>query len=247
MDARKPTRRKTPLLACSGRVSPAANESSQAHNDAGWRRAAAVGEELCVRGFGLDMRGLRHNHEVNKAMDALEKAAGLKDSETAVLEELATWAVIAVMKPARRAYWEGVFSSDTGKSWKALTEFPERIRRMAGELDALRSSLWFAPVEEGESPSLPSRLNDCADRIESQMEKIPMLENRALRRGTSQWKVQLSKRVKALTGRFRDREVAQLINAVDLALNGEGKDDSGVDAQTLTDLRSRRNRKAPKT
>jgi hypothetical protein len=203
----------------------------------GWMRAAA----LLWTGFGRDMNELVSKCEVREALDALEAKTGLRSLE------LVVWATVAVQRPKGRVYWERFYTSSTGKSWKALTEFPERIRKMAKELDALRRSRYFSAEEAENFSSLPSKLNDYADWIKSQLEKIPVRGDRARVRGQPGWKYHLSRRVKALTGRFYDIEVARLINAVNVALNGERASEKGVDAQTLADVRSRHKRKAPKT
>lgn len=83
--------------------------------------------------------------------------------------------------------------------------------------------------------------------MESRIKTLPFWVDRAGRRARPQWVVHLSRRVRALTGHFCDKEVAELLNAVHLALNGEQDPDIGFDAQTIADFRSRRERKAPRT
>ena len=218
---------------------------NRGYDDVGWRKAG----EVAVAIFKLDMDNLLRDHEVRKALDAVEKAAGHKDREIKD-REIVVWAAVAVQKPRRRVDWKKLWASGTGKSWKALKEFPERIRKMAAELKTSLCDDVFGQKDARQFWDLPPSLCDYADWLESQIEKIPVMGNRAPRRGTSQWKGHLSDRVKALTGRFHDKEVAELLNAVDLALHGEGNGDRGIDAQTLADARSRhkkRKRKAPRT
>ena len=163
---------------------------------------------------------------------------------TALKDEVIVWAAAAVGKSTRKADWGEFWASGTRKSWKALKEFPKRVRKMVKDLDRLHRSTNFGQEYARQFWSLPSSLSDYADWMTSRIEKMPM--NRA-RHGNPQWAVHLSRRAKALTGHFCDKEVAQLLNAVDLALNGERDRDMGFDAQTIADFRFRRKRKVPKT
>ena len=188
---------------------------------------------------------LAHDKRVCAAMAALEERAQTNGSvPPATLKgEVLAWASVAVQKPTRRAHWEKLFASNTGKSWKALREFPERIRRMAEEINTLLCHGYFGQEQAREFWPLPSSLNGYANWVESQIE-LSRVSGSRTRYRYPQWIVHLSSRVKALTGRFYDKEVAEILNAVDWALNGEGDSNKGFDVQMIIDCRSRHKRKA---
>lgn len=204
----------------------------------GWAKAAG----LLANSFALGIPELITKYEVREALEALKKKTGVRRIE------LVVWAAAAVHKPVGRRYWEKMYISGTGKSsWKALTKFPESIKGMATELDRLCHSDYFGTEGAQRFTTLPSMLSDCADWIKLELEKIPMMRRRARHRTGSQWKLHLSDRMKALTGHSYDIEIARLINAVNVALNGEKASEKGIDAQSLADLRSRRKHRILKT
>ncbi len=43
--------------------------------------------------------------------------------------------------------WEGCWAQDTGKTWKALTEFPSRVRKMSAEMRGISRSSFFDPEQ----------------------------------------------------------------------------------------------------
>lgn len=199
-----------------------------------WNRAA----EMLAGRFKANLLA---DKQVCGALDKLE-ARVLRKSSVALprtfRNEVLLWAAVAVQKPVGRAYWHKLFASGTGKSWKALTEFPKRIRRMAEELNKLLHHDYFADERAIDFSSLPSSLNDYADRIDSQIEELPIPRSHARLR-YSQWALHLSRRVKALTGRVCDRQVADLLNAVNLVLNGEKDSKRDFDALTIAQARAR--------
>ena len=75
---------------------------------------------------------------------------------------------------------------------------------------------------------------------------MPVPANPA-RRWQPQWAFHLSKRLQAHRSHFYDPQVARRLNAVSCVLNGEGDSEMRFDAQTLVDMRSRRNRTTSKT
>lgn len=199
-----------------------------------WNRAA----EMLAGRFKA---ALLADKEVCAALDKLE-AQALRKGSVALPQtfrnEALLWAAVAVQKPVGRAYWHRLFASGTGKSWKALTEFPKRIRRMGEELDKLLHDNYFADERAADFSSLPSSLNDYADWIDSQIEELPRPKGHARVR-YAQWTLHLSRRVKALTGRACDRQVAGLLNAVNLVLNGEKDSKRDFDALTIAQTRAR--------
>jgi hypothetical protein len=178
--------------------------------------------------------------QVCGALDKLEAQASRKTSVAlprTFRNEALLWAAAAVQKPVGRAYWHRLFASGTGKSWKALKEFPKRIRRMAKELDKLLHSD-FADERATDFSSLPLSLYEHADWVDSQIEEL-LRPRRKARHRYAQWTLHLSKRVKALTDRFCDQQVADLLNAVNLVLNGEKASKREFDALTIAQTRAR--------
>jgi len=204
-------------------------------DDRDWSGAAG----LLAKTLGLDVLALVRNPEVREALEALENKTGVRRLEPVI------WAAAVVYRSEDRTSLESLLAKASGKSWKGLQGFPKRIRKMAKELEALSRGDYLEGEEAKELSSLPEKLITCADSLQLQLKvaRRPFRERHPPRSG---WKLHLSKRIKALTGRFCDMEVARLINAVDWALNGEKSSKKGVDAQSLADLRSRRNRKAAK-
>jgi hypothetical protein len=199
-----------------------------------WNRAA----EMLAGRFKANLLA---DKQVCGALDKLE-AQALRKSSVALprtfRNEVLLWAAVGVQKPVGRAYWHKLFASGTGESWKVLTEFPKRIRRMAEDVDKLMHHAYFGNQEAKTFWPLPSSLNDYADWIESQIEELPIPRSRARLR-YALWTLHLSRRVKALTGRVCDRQVADLLNAVNLVLNGEKDSKRDFDALTIAQARAR--------
>src|SRR5262249_14942373 len=61
---------------------------------------------------------------------------------------LAALACLAVSakRSGRRESFEKLAAVETGKTWKALSEFPERLRRIAKEVEQVNASPFFAPA-----------------------------------------------------------------------------------------------------
>jgi len=151
---------------------------------------------------------------------------------------------------ASRDEWEKFWTCDTGKTWKALREFPDRLRRMAEEVEHVNRDRYFnllAQKSDSMIAALPATLRACADCYDRLIRELPA-RTRAFYSHPSHehplWVGELSKIVKAITGRYCDREVAELLNAADLVLNPDKENiDKGWDSQTLADLRFRRKRR----
>ncbi|MBZ5502351.1 MAG: hypothetical protein LAN59_08925 [Acidobacteriia bacterium] len=233
MTARKRTQRKTAQI------------DSVAHADQD-RLAALVALSL-----GLDLRNLVREPGVRKALAELWARRSSRGASPAMANEVCLWAAAAVGKspagmPVRSADWEEAWASGTGKSWKQLKGFPERIRKMAAELQTLLCHDWFGQKDARRFWPLPPDLRDYAGWLESRIKRTPFFAHRVKRSERRQWKVHLSGRVKALTGHVCDAEVLGLLDAVDLALNGERDGEPRFDVQTLIDARFRQKRKVPK-
>jgi hypothetical protein len=157
-----------------------------------------------------------------------------------------------------------VFAHGTGKTWKALKEFPERVRNTAREIEAINDSPffsfrnWIIPstvrgrVVGTQFSLLPGALRVYAAFVESLTAKLPvMAANQPMlapppRSRYSEWVFKTSTLVKAVTGRFHDPEVSALLNAADLVVN-PGLREPRFFPQTLVDLRSRQKHKFRQT
>jgi hypothetical protein len=160
------------------------------------------------------------------------------------------------------SFWASYWTSHTGRTWKALKAFPGQLRRMADEVEKINSGLICPPEPSSEPRSqldflvghsismLPvilryyaAAVNVETEKFSAVMKEFPPRQRESPHPGA----FLLSLIVKISSGRFHDREVAELLNAADLVLNpGKQDRDKGFDAQTLADLRSRRKRKPPK-
>jgi len=157
-----------------------------------------------------------------------------------------------------RKRWETVWALNTGKTWKALTEFPDRMCRMADEVKRVNESSTFSPAQFANARTavaeiarqrfheLPGVLRLYAQELRRHIARVPRMTAKAFPpspRGHSPALLYLSLSVLGLTGKPRDRMVADLLNAAALALGEK----SEFDALTIAQLRSRRRPKPPKT
>jgi len=156
-----------------------------------------------------------------------------------------------------RKAWETVWTRNTGKTWKALREFPDRVCGMADEIKRLNESFAFSAVQYASAQTveavtvrkvfnqLPAMLGAYAEALRWHIDRVPLMTAEAfppLPRGHSKFVVYVSELIKAATGRFRDRECARLLNAAALALDEKAE----FDALTIAQARSR-SRKSRKT
>jgi hypothetical protein len=177
----------------------------------------------------------------------------LRGTLLSLLDMVPLLAALAVMKGPRRETWEQLWAVGTGKTWKALQEFPDRLRRMADEVEQLNAGPFFDPgrwitdgtlegrIAKRRFSLLPGILRMYATWVEVCVEKITKQHFPAKRSGHSFLVGFLSTLVKLSTGRFYDKEVAGVLTAAGLVLNGLG--DKGFDPQTLADLRLRSRQK----
>ena len=207
---------------------------------------------------------------------ALEEIHGLaRDSQEAASENeeaLLLYACLAVKHRKRmdgtpKENYERRWAQDTGKTWKALAEFPGRLRGMAEEVKGLSGSPFFDPARTTTTMIPDGKHWDFAKRELSMLhlflegysywldERVKCVSTfmkhfyRRVPRGTlSLFTLNVSKEVKLMTGRFHDREVADLLNAADFVLNPDiAKSGPRFDEQSIALMRSRQKRKAPKT
>jgi hypothetical protein len=162
-----------------------------------------------------------------------------------------------------RRSWEKLWTLETGKTWKALKDFPRRLENMADEVERVNSSFFFSPAQIANAKTLkaefarkhfnqlPGILHVYAAALEAHIERTPDLTARIFPQspggGPSQWVLLLSYTVKQATGKWRDREVAELLNAGARVL-GEVRpeQEDRFDALTIAQARARFKKK-PKT
>jgi hypothetical protein len=153
-----------------------------------------------------------------------------------------------------RKEWEKLWLLGTGKTWKALKEFPGRLRSMAKEVEQINASLIFSPANFANVDTrvaaiirkrlnlLPSIMRFYAAGLESHIVRIPKQFAESFPRFPkehSPWLVKLSHLVKLITGKWHDREVAELLNTAAIALGEKAQ----YDALTVAQARSRFKRK----
>jgi hypothetical protein len=146
--------------------------------------------------------------------------------------------------------FEKLAALGTGKTWKALAEFPERVRRMAREVEQVNASPRFAPPIFANADNLkaqrarkyfnmlPGIMLVYAGGLEAHIKRVPGFFEESFPRssgGPSQWLLLLSYTVRVATDKWRDREVAELLSATAIAL-GKNRE---FDAQTIAQARSR--------
>jgi hypothetical protein len=153
-----------------------------------------------------------------------------------------------------RKTWEKLWSVGTGKTWKALKDFPCRLRGLADEVERINSSIFFAPqqyvtaetvkatIVRRRFSELPVVLRLYGSALEQHVRRVPGLIAQNFPpspRGYSKSIFKLSELVKGATGRYHDKEVTELLNAAAVAL-GETFEMSALD---LAQARSRRKKR----
>jgi hypothetical protein len=160
-------------------------------------------------------------------------------------------------KRGKRKVWESMWTHQTGKTWRALEEFPARIIKMADEVEQLNKSHFFAPTSyinarTGEAESvrrrfgqLPGIMHLYADCLRQHIARLPRLTSEVYPSSPQGHPIEtasLSLFVKCFTGAYLDREVADLLNAASRAL-GEASESDTEDRFNefiIAKLRSRR-------
>jgi hypothetical protein len=165
---------------------------------------------------------------------------------------LAALACIEVYKKRGRGTksLEKLWAIGTGKTWKALGEFPDRLRRVAKEVEQINMSPLFAPaayvnvktiqadIFRKRLEQLPGIMNFYATGLEMHMTRVPKYWDQAFPpspQGPSQTLLILSYTVKVCTGKWRDTQVADLLNAAAIAL-AENRE---FEALTIAQARAR--------
>jgi len=157
-----------------------------------------------------------------------------------------------------RKSWEGMWLQGTGKTWKALKEFPGRLRRMADEVERLNANQFFRPkvfinptlvssdrhqaVTKMKSfYQLPTVLRSYAEALSQHSAKVPRkFPPRPW--GRSRWVCELSDLTELATGKPHHEQVASLLSAAANVLNEK----VAVDAVNIAETRSRRKKRTKK-
>ena len=167
---------------------------------------------------------------------------------------LAAFACIEVSKRhgGGKKSLEKLWAFETGKTWKTLGEFPDRLRRMAKEIEQINVSPFFAPalyvnvktiqaqLVRKRFEQLPGIINLYATGLEIHTARIPKQWAEAVPTspsGPSWLLLLLSYTIKVVTGKWHDKEVAELLNAGAIALDVKAW--GGVDALNVAQARSR--------
>ena len=150
---------------------------------------------------------------------------------------------------ANRKAYQGAGTEGTDKTWKAIREFPKRIERMAVEIERLNRGTLLAPEQQinPKAPDaevarqnfreLPANMRLCATALEGRIGIVSRLTADVFPRTPPH--DYLARAVWSWTGKAHDKLVAELLNAVGIALGGK----SDFDALTLAQARSRRKKK----
>jgi hypothetical protein len=164
---------------------------------------------------------------------------------------LAAIACLAVSTTrGRRESWQKLWTLETGKMWKALKEFPKRLQKMAEEVERVNASFFFSPAQFANAKTLeaeiarkrfnqlPGIMRVYAAALGAHVARVPRLHAISFPpppRGPSRRLLYLSYTVRLLTGKYRDGQVAELLNAAATALDEK----SQFDALTIAQARSR--------
>jgi hypothetical protein len=161
--------------------------------------------------------------------------------------ELTTYACTAVSShQGRPAFLNHYWARGTGKTWKSLAEFPNRLQRLADEVKCINKAdrLFYARRRgrdlsrfelqrlEQECIQLPTMLRVYAEALR---ERNATVTTATPRSGSSEGLFQLSSLVRFLSGAYHDQQLAELLNTVAHVL-GEQKQ---FDAISVAQARSR--------
>jgi hypothetical protein len=205
---------------------------------------------------------VRQNVRFEQALRAITNRQDDWTRAIDLTDSLAAFACLAVSrKRGNRRSWEKLWALQTGKTWKALREFPDRVLRMAKEVESVNASLLFSPAQIANAKTLkaeifrkrfkqlPGIMYVYAAALEAHITRVPDLTARSFPQpsggGPTRWVLSLSYTVKLATGKWRDREVAELLNVAARAL-GEVRpeEEDGFDALTIAQARSRSKKKS---
>jgi hypothetical protein len=203
-------------------------------------------------------RKVDHLLTQKEVLERLESIRAVQDKRRYAFDlsrELTTFACMAVSPhQGRPAFLNRYWAAGTGKTWKALAEFPTRLEKLANELEQINmADRHFYARRRGNDLSrfelqrleqnciqLPTMMRDYAQALR---ERNAAVSATTPRDGRSEGLFQLSDVVKFLSGRHHDQEVSELLNAVAEVL-GEPK---VFDALSVAQARSRRRKRTART
>ena len=155
-------------------------------------------------------------------------------------------AVVSDRSSLNRKAREETWADETGKTWKALKEFPERIEKIAQEMERINQHSLLAPeksVNEKKRDAkiarqsfreLPSLMRLFAKALTGRIVNMPKLHAYVFPSDSALQYLQVA--VRSWTGKAHDREVAELVNAAAVALDKN----FSTDATTLAQMRYRK-------
>jgi len=189
---------------------------------------------------------VQENPDFAKAYQAIAKQQQGQAKGQDLSDSFAVRACLAVLPVLHSRRWrEEIWLKATGKSWKALTEFPRRLQKMAGEIESLNANFFSIPAA-CDNPTLvnfyqlPTLLRSYAEVLSQRTMRIP---KGFLSPSRSRRLVELSHFAKAMTGRYCDAEIADLLNATAIAMGCDNL--AGIDALDLAQARHRYRVPAP--
>jgi hypothetical protein len=170
---------------------------------------------------------------------------GPAEPDPSLLTTLAC-AVVFSDRLSRKESLDAMAVEETGKTWKALREFPDRIEGIARAMEKVNAGDLFAPEKQINAEAtdaerfrrcfrdLPNMLRLWAKALKERMKHIRRLDSAVF--GDSNPRAYLQFLIKESTGKPNDQLVANLLNAAAGAL---GKS-YGLDATSLAKARFRR-------
>jgi hypothetical protein len=178
--------------------------------------------------------------EVRDSLKAITDLQDERHSGYDLSRELTTYACIAVSPhQGRPEFLNRYWARGTGKTWKALEEFPNHLEKIADDVRTInKADPHFYARRRGNDLSrfellrlqencmqLPLMIRDYAKALRERNAAVAAATPRS---GRSNGLFQLTDIVKFLTGSYHDQEVSELLNAVAHAL-GEEKEFDAID------------------
>lgn len=192
------------------------------------------------------------NEEVRTKLNAIQRLQDKRLIDFDLSRELTTWACMAFSPhQGRPAFLDEYWARGTGKTWKVLKEFPERLERIADEVERFNGAdpHFFARRKGSNDLSrsalvrlqkncmqLPTMIRDYAKALRERNAAVAAATPRS---GSSNALIQLTETVKFMTGNYHDREVSEFLNTVADMLDGSKQ----FDAISIAQVRSRRKKK----
>jgi len=144
-----------------------------------------------------------------------------------------------VLPTTKSRRWREEVWLRTTKSWKSLKEFPERLQKIAVEIEGLNRNFFCIP-DDCENPTLssfselPSILRNYAGVLNH---RATIISKNFHPHSRSRRVVELSKFTRLITGLYLDPEVAELLNSSAIAMGYENL--AQFDATKITQARHR--------